>query len=108
MLGNQLRLEGAVAVPRRGDGQLAHVALHRFGGMAVATVGGALLARGSRCGFRGRFHHGRLAISHGQRLAPQVNVQLGVEHPLQRRLHHQPHQVVEVFRRPGLAGELVC
>ena len=107
---DQLRLEGAVAVPRRGDRQVAGLAADRLLRSAVATVrrlpGRLWLDRGqlgrSRCGRR------RLARRFRQRAASEMHVHLGIEHPLQGRLHHQPHQPVHILDRPGLAGNLAC
>jgi len=109
---DQLRLERAVAIARRGDAQFAQVALHRFAGPPIATVGRAFgWARRRRrwLGCGRRLGQGLVAVgSEGQRLAAQVYIHLRIQHPLQGGLHHQPHQAVEVLGRLGLDGHFTC
>jgi len=33
---------------------------------------------------------------------------MGIDHPFQGGLHHQPHDVIEFVGRPSLAGNLAC
>ena len=97
MLGDQLRLEGAVAIAGRLERELAHIAADGLLRMSVAAV----LRRwpGPR----------RLleSVGDGRRLrvgsASEVDVHLGVEHALEGGLHQGPHQAVEVVEgaEPG-------
>jgi len=103
VLADQLRLEGAVAIAGRGDGQLALVTLHGLPRTSIAPVRGPF-------GWAGRCLGRRLSRvgNAGRRFAAQMDIHLAVEHPLQGRFHHQPHQAIEVLRRLGLAGNLTC
>ena len=109
VLADQLRLERAIAITGSGDRQLAQVALHRLARTAVAAVRGTFGRRRIRQ-IASRWRIGRRIVFHhsGGSFAAQVDIHLGVQHPLQRGLHHRSHQTVEILSRAGLAGDLVC
>jgi hypothetical protein len=105
MRADPLRLERPLAIAGRGQSQFAQLprtflrecplrrsAERRGGLVAAAASGEETVASGA---FRGL----------SQRLASEMNVPLGVEHPFQSRFHHQPHQAVEGLRSGGLAGD---
>jgi hypothetical protein len=90
-LGDQLRLERAVAVAL--DRHLAHIPAEGPLGMPVAAVLGAgcgrVGCRTSGCG--------RVPGEFGWPAPLEVDIHLGVEHAFERGLHHGPYQAVEVF-----------
>jgi len=106
VLGDQLRLERAVAIARRGERQLALVALHGLLRPPVAAVGRAL-GRGRLVGCRRSLDGRRFGLRGRGWPAAEMHVHLGVEHPLQGGLHHQPHQAVEVLDRRGLTSHFI-
>ena len=109
VLADQLRLERAVAIAGRGDGQLAQVALHRLLRTPVATVRRALARARRRRSARGAPASGdSTPAADGNVLRPRWTSISLLSIRSKARLHHQPHQTVEVLGRLGLAGDLTC
>ena len=107
---DQLRLERAVSVARRGDRHFSQFRLApssstgRCGDSAAASA----WRPSSKTALPRQSLPRRVHPSRPVPAAPQMDVHLRVEHPLQGRLHHQPHQAIEVLHRLGLAGHLLC
>src|SRR4029077_8434105 len=94
VLGDQLRLLGAVAIARRVEGDVPHGAADRLVGVTVASVGGS---RASAPNVVGQSH---------ACFATEVDVHLGVEHAFERGLHQGSEQTVDIVERLGFAGDL--
>jgi hypothetical protein len=96
VLGDQLRLEGAVAVAGCVEDQFAQLAADGLVRVAVASVG---------CSSRGE---GGVIVRRqgGGGLASEVDVPIGVEHPFEGGLHQGAHQGVEVVEGVGLGDEI--
>ncbi len=101
MFGDHLRLEGAPPVTRGLERELPHITADRLAGMSVATIFGRRFGIvGNSGGFDGTGRQRRGWP------ASEMNIHLGVEHPFEGRLHHRPHQGVEVVNRRGLRGHV--
>jgi len=96
VLADELGLEGASAVARDVQRDVAHLTLDGLLGVAVAAVLGGAVAGVGRLEGQGRLNG----------LAGEVGGHLGVEHALQGRLHHAPEKGVEVVDGAGLGGHL--
>src|SRR5262249_48826131 len=96
MLGNELGLEGAVAVAWDVEGEFAEVATNGLRGVAVPTI------------FRIRrvVDVVRISGAGGERCASEVDVHLAVEHAFEGRLHEGAEEAVEIVESLGLGGDV--
>src|SRR5207253_173994 len=86
MLGNQLRLEGAVAIAWRLESEFSHIAANGLFRVAIASVDG-----------RGQVARRDSDLrQHRDLLTSEMNVHLGIEHALESGLHEAAHQPIEV------------
>lgn len=94
-LGDPLRLEGALAITRRVEGEFPTIAANGFLGVAVAAVGGSGLVA------RVTFNDRRLGRDDR---ASEMHIHFGIEHAFHGGFRQGAPQLIEVFERFGLVG----